>query len=372
MIDETRLHAVAAAFRTGGRTLSIRPFGSGHINDTYVSLVDSATGPRRFVHQRINSDVFRSPTQVMENIERVTTHIRDKLVVEGRNPERRVLTLVPPTREHDGGWFHRMDDGETWRTYRFIEGATALDIAQGPDHAKSVARAFGLFQHQIGDLPGARLHETVPHFADTARRFSDLKEALKSDCLNRALEARSEIDFAGDRARALSLFGELLAARSIPERIVHHDTKINNVLIDDVTGEGVCVIDLDTVMPGTALYDFGDMVRMGASRAAEDERRLDIVGLDLRLFEALVEGYLLETREFLTRTEVDHLVDAARIVTLTIGVRFLTDFLSGDTYFKTSRPQHNLERCRAQFAMVQDMETLTDRMHAIVDRNRRQ
>jgi Ser/Thr protein kinase RdoA (MazF antagonist) len=362
---------MVAGFRVGGKPLSIQPFGSGHINDTYVSLVDTPRGPQRFVHQRINDTVFRSPRQVIQNIERVTNHIRDKLALQGRDPSRRVLALIPTVHPGaDGESVLRSPEGEVWRTYRYIDGATTHDIIRAQDHARSVARAFGPFQKQVGDLPGPRLHETIPHFADTQQRFKSFLAALDADARNRAIEARPEIEFALKREHATSLIGELLAARRIPERIVHNDTKINNVMIDDVTGEGICVIDLDTVMPGTTLYDFGDMVRMGASSAAEDEPNLSIVGLDMRLFESLVEGYLGATREFLTRGEMDHLVDAARIVALTIGVRFLSDFLSGDTYFKTLRPGHNLDRCRTQFAMVRTMEDVADDMHAIVDRYR--
>lgn len=367
MRDPSRLLEIIAGFRVGGRPMSVRPFGSGHINDTYLSLVDTPAGPASFVHQRINAAVFRSPEQVMQNIERITTHIRDKLVVLGEDPSRRVVTVIPATA---GGCLLRTDDGESWRTYRYIEGATSYDVAREPRHARSVARAFGLFQKQVGDLPEPRLHETIPHFADTRRRFDDFLSAVNADPANRAAEADDEIRFATARERSMSLLGELLAARLIPERIVHHDTKINNVMIDDITGEGVCVIDLDTVMPGTALYDFGDMVRLGAASAVEDERDLATVRVDLRLFESLVEGYLSATRQFLTKGEVDHLVDAARIVTLTIGVRFLTDFLTGDTYFKTTRPYQNLERCRTQFAMVRDMESAVDRLQGIVDRHR--
>jgi Ser/Thr protein kinase RdoA (MazF antagonist) len=222
----------------------------------------------------------------------------------------------------------------------------------------------------LADLPGPPLHETIPHFTDTRRRFRTLLDALETDRLDRASGARPEIEFALERKSLAGTFEDLLASGDVPERIVHHDTKINNVLIDDLTGEGICVIDLDTVMPGTVLYDFGHIVRTSAASGAEDERDLSKVGLDLGHFEAIAAGYLSISRQFLTSTELEHLSGAARIATFMVGVRFLADHLAGDTYFRIHREGHNLDRCRTQFRVVAEMEERAERMRAIVERYR--
>ena len=359
---------IVGRFRVGGSRVSIDASGSGHINDTYVSRIRTEQGLVRYVHQRINRTVFRSPEQLMDNIVRVTTHIRAKIRALGGDPERRTLTIVPTI---DGRSYYRSAEGDYWRTYRFVENARTYDTAQGPDHAYSVGRAFAEFQQMLSDLPGPRLHETIAHFGDTRRRFESFVEALEDDPENRAATARAEIRFAEDREELAAPLVDLLRNNTVPERVIHYDTKINNVLIDDRTGQGICVIDLDTVMPGTALYDFGDSIRLGASRRAEDETDLSVVGLDLDLFEALARGYLEVASAFLTEAELEHLAVSSKLVTFAIGLRFLTDHLAGDVYFKTHRKQHNLERCRAQFAMVRDMESKAERMQAIIDRYRR-
>jgi len=361
------LPEIVSRFRTGGEVVSVEPWGSGHIHDTFVSRVETGFGTVRYIHQRINHGIFPSPENVMENITRVTEHIRGKISRAGDDPERRTLTVVPLS---EGGNLYRSPAGDYWRTFLFIENAGTYDLPQGQGHARSVAAAFARFQEMLSDLPGPPLHETIPHFRDTRRRFRSLLEAIEADRLDRAAGTQPEIEFALKREHLAGTLEDLLAARTVPERIVHHDTKINNVLIDDRTGEGICVIDLDTVMPGTTLYDFGNAVRMGAARAAEDERDLSLVGLDTDLFEALVEGYLSEGRRFLTTAEIDHLTGAPRITTFMVGVRFLADHLAGDTYFRIHREGHNLDRCRTQFRMVNDMEEKAERLRAIVERYR--
>jgi Ser/Thr protein kinase RdoA (MazF antagonist) len=350
-------------FRIDGEVVAVARHGAGHIHETYVSDVRTSRGSVRFLHQRINRTVFPSPERVMENIERVTEHLRGKFLDVGENPERRTLTIVPTV---DGRRWLRTPAGDTWRSYRFIEGARTYDVATGPDHVRNVARAFGLFQSMMRDLPGPRLHETIPHFADTRRRFDALLEALDADVSNRAARVRPEIDFALAHEPLASLLVDLAASGRVPERVVHHDTKINNVLIDDETGQGICVIDLDTVMPGTELYDFGDSVRFGSSAAAEDELDLDRVRLDVDWFEHLARGYLEVARDFLEPVEVDHLVPAAAAVTFTAGVRFLTDYLAGDSYFRVQRGDHNLDRCRVQFALLREIEDKFDRLQTII------
>lgn len=354
-------------FRVGGRPISIQASGSGHINDTYVTRVRTERGVVRYVHQRINRTVFPFPEQVMDNIERVTAHLRAKILAAGGDPERRTLTIVPTIDERA---YHVDPAGECWRAYRFVENARSYDTAQGPGHVYQVGRAFAEFQQMLVDLPGPRLHETIPHFGDTRRRFESFVEVLRDDPRHRAAAAGAEISFARDREELASPLVDLVRDGTAPERVIHYDTKINNVLIDDRTGEGLCVIDLDTVMPGTALYDFGDSVRLGAAKTAEDETKLSAVGLDLELFEALARGHLEVASSFLTGAELEHLALSARLVTFAVGLRFLTDYLAGDVYFKTRHEHHNLERCRAQFAMVRDMEAKAERMQAIIERFR--
>ena len=358
---------IASQFEIGGEFLDATAYGSGHINSTYVSRVRQGGRVVRFIHQRINHDIFKSPADLMSNIERVTSHIRAKLISAGPDVSRRVLTVV---RAVDGGSFVKTEAGQYWRTYLFVEGARTYDVIEDPAHVYAAAKAFADFQETLADLPGPRLCETIPDFGNTEKRFDALVEAAGRDSAGRAAGAREQIEFAMARKALVSMFEDLLRADAVPERIIHYDTKINNVLIDDETGEGICVIDLDTVMPGLAMYDFGDAVRMGAATAPEDELDLSKVSIDLAMFDRLSCGYLETARKFLTGIEIDHLAPAARLITFTQGVRFLTDYLAGDVYYKVSRPTHNLDRCRAQFRMVLDMEGKAEQMAEIVARYR--
>jgi hypothetical protein len=297
----------------------------------------------------------------------VTSHARRQIIAAGGDPRRETLTLIPTT---EGKSFYRSPEGECWRTYLFIEGAHTFDQAEDPRLLYAVGKAFGDFQRILSTLPGERLHEIIPNFHHTPRRFAAFLQAVEKDPYNRARSVKAEISFVQQREARTSVIVDMLAQGVIPERVTHNDTKLNNVMIDDRTGEGLCVIDLDTVMPGSALYDFGDAVRLGASTAAEDERDLDKVSLDLDLFDRLTCGYLDAARDFLTPAEVDNLAFSAILITLELGMRFLTDHLNGDVYFKIHRENHNLDRCRTQFKMVADMERQLDRMNAIVNRYR--
>jgi Ser/Thr protein kinase RdoA (MazF antagonist) len=359
-----RVAGIAAGFRLGGDVVSVEPLGSGHIHETWASRVETGDGARRFVHQRINRSVFARPDQLMENIGRVTAHLREKIASEGGDPDRETLTVVPAL---DGASFLTADDGAPWRTFAFIEGTRSYDAPTGPEHAYQAGRAFALFQRRIADLSGPPLHETIPGFGDSHRRFAALLDALAANPLGRADGARAEIEFARGRERLADYLVDLLDDARVPTRIIHFDTKINNVLVDERTGEAVCVIDLDTVMPGTALYDFGDAVRRGAWRAAEDERDVSDIRVDADLFEGLARGYLGIARSFLTAAEIDGLIPAAEAVAHTMGVRFLADHLSGDTYFGVQREGQNLDRCRVQFALVRAIERQSDRLRAILD-----
>jgi Ser/Thr protein kinase RdoA (MazF antagonist) len=365
--DERSVRQVIRCFRIDGELQSVEPWGSGHIHDTYAGRFRTAGGEVRFIHQRINDDVFPRPVEVMENIERVTGHLREKVLAEGGDPERGCLQLVPA---QDGGTCHRDGAGAFWRTYRFIEGAQTYNVVQRPEQVYQAARAFGRFQRRLRDLPGPPLHETIPRFGDSLRRFEAFLEALDADSRDRAVGAGREIDAVLEREELASRLGELQAQGGIPSRIIHYDTKLNNVLLDDETGEGICVIDLDTVMAGTALYDFGDMARLGAAGVREDEPDLSRVGVDLDLFEPMARGYLEVAREFLTTGEIDHLALSVKLITFTMAVRFLTDYLAGDPYFKTRRESHNLDRCRTHLALVRDMESKEAEMEAVIGRHR--
>ena len=351
---------VAQQFQFTGDLIEAVPMTHGHINDTIVVTYRQNGNPVRYVLQRINHHVFKNPVAVMDNIERVTGHIRQKLVAAGiTDIDRRVLTLVP-TRA--GRNYHVTATGDHWRAYFFIEGAHIHDVVETPQQVNQAAREFGLFQKHLADLPAPRLAETIPDFHHTPKRFAALEHAITGDRANRAGLAKPEIDFA---IRHKAMTGHLLAA-GLPERVTHNDTKFNNVMLDDATGEGLCVLDLDTVMPGLALYDFGDMVRTATSPAAEDELDLSKVKMQMPMYEALVTGYLATAGDFLTSAEKANLAFSGKLITFEIGIRFLTDFLEGDHYFKVHRDGHNLDRCRTQFKLVESIEHQEDQMNRLV------
>jgi len=354
---------IVGRFAIAGRFLDAVAYGSGHINTTYVSRIQSGTDVVRYVHQRINHEIFKSPEQVMENIDRVTAHIRAKFVAAGVDPRRGVMTVVPTV---EGNSLHKTPQGEYWRTYTFVEGARTYDVIDNPQHVYEAAKAFANFQQAVADLPAPRLHETIEQFGNAEMRFDALVDAVQRDPVNRAAGMKDEIDFAMARRELASMFEDLRRANAVPERIIHYDTKINNVMIDDESGQGICVIDLDTVMPGVAMYDFGDAVRTGAATAGEDERDLSKVAVNLDTYDHLCRGYLETAREFLTPVEIDHLAPAARLIMFTQGVRFLSDYIAGDVYYKIARPDHNLDRCRTQFHMVADMESKAVQMERTV------
>jgi hypothetical protein len=353
------LRAVTRQFQICGEFLGAAPYGTGHINDTYCAEFSQGGAPVRYILQRINHHVFKTPAALMENVQRVTAHLAAKVAGEP-DFSRRVLTLIPA---RDGRAWLRDADGNYWRTYVFVEKARTYDAIESPMQSFEAAKAFGRFQKLLSDFPAPRLHDTIPDFHHTPRRFERLETAIAADSSNRTRLAGPEIDFAISHKR---ITGQLLDA-GLTERVTHNDCKLNNVMLDDATGEGVCVIDLDTVMPGLALYDFGDMVRTSTSPAKEDERDLSKVKMQFPMFEALVRGYLQTAAEFLTTGERQLLVAAGKIITLEIGIRFLTDFLEGDTYFKVHRENHNLDRCRTQFKLVESIEQQEAEMNRLVE-----
>ena len=359
MMDGSDVSAVARQFEINGEFLHAERYGSGHINDTYRAVFDVGGVQALSILQRINHYVFKNPVALMENIQRVTSHLATQAAADpDRN--RRVLSLVPA---RDGQCWHLDADGNYWRAYRFIDGARTYDAAVSTEQAFQAARAFGQFQQQLADLSAPPLHDTIPDFHNTPKRYAALERAIEADVAGRAILARPEIEFA---LAHQSITGVLLDA-NLPERVTHNDTKFNNVMLDDVTGEGICVIDLDTVMPGLALYDFGDMVRTTTSPTQEDERDLDKIAMQFPMFEALVRGYLSSAGGFLTKEERQYLAFSGKLITFEIGLRFLTDHLSGDTYFKVHRDGHNLDRCRTQFKLIESIEKQEERMCRLVE-----
>lgn len=360
------LRQISEQFQIFGEFVDAEPFGNGHINDSYVATYDQGGARIRYLHQRINHVVFKDPPRLMENFRRVTEHICRGLHEAGIcDRSRRSLSLVP-TRE--GMFYCQEGNGNYWRTCVFIENATTFDVIESPTQAYEAARAFGIFQHQVSDLAGSRLHETIPDFHHTPKRYEALQAAIAADPLNRAATARREIQFAMDRAEICTVLLDLQAEGKIPERITHNDTKLNNVLLDITTGAGLCAIDLDTVMPGLALYDFGDLVRTATSPATEDERDLSKVYMQTDMFNALARGYLSSASDFLNPLEIELLPFSGKLISFTIGLRFLTDYLLGDKYFKIQREGQNLDRCRTQFKLVESIEEQEESCRKYIDK----
>ena len=347
-----------------GDFIDVKPFGTGHINDTFLATYNQGGVTVRYTLQHINTNVFKDPAGLMENVRRVTKHSRRRLIEAGDpEPTRKALSLVPAK---EGGYHLFDDDGLAWRCYVFIEHTHTVDVVDSEKAAFEAARAFARFQALLADMPGGRLNETIPDFHNTPKRYRDFHAALEADKMGRAKEVRREIDFALAQEADAGRLVKLMAAGEMPERATHNDTKINNVLLDDKTGEGICVIDLDTLMPGSALYDFGDMVRSATLNMAEDSKDYLNVVCRADIFEALARGFLAGG-DFLTPVEKANMAFGGMLMTLECGVRFLTDYLDGDHYFKIHRPEHNLDRCRTQFALVQSILDQHDRLQGFAD-----
>ena len=342
----------------------ISPYGEGHINDTVaVRTKDEAGRIRRYIIQQINMNVFPRPDQVMENIAGVTAHLRLKIIAAGGDPNRESLNVIPTK---SGELYYLDADGNYWRAYDFIEDTVTLQQARDPQDFYNSARAFGRFQLLLADYPADTLYETIEHFHDTPVRFATFKRVLEADPKGRRALAQAEVDFLLAHEADYNILVDLLEKGELPLRVTHNDTKLNNVLLDEASGEGICVVDLDTVMPGLAAYDFGDSIRFGASTALEDETDLSKVNFSLELFEAYTKGYLEVAGDALTQNEKNTLVWGAKIITMEIGMRFLTDYIEGDVYFKTAREHHNLDRARTQLKLTADMEANWEEMKAIV------
>lgn len=363
MNNDLDIRAIVAHFCPEEPT-GIKEMTSGNVNLTYRIDYDSTDRSRSLVLQRINTQAFRDPESLMENVRLVTGHIRASLQAQGIDPYRRVLEYLPVLGRDDLLW--REPDGGAWRCYRFVDSVTAYDSIESADLFREAGRGFGGFQTQLADFPADRLSETIPFFHDTPRRYAAFRAAVEADRVGRVAEVAEEIAFLDARAHRMGGIVERLASGELPLRVTHNDTKLNNVLIDDATGRALCVIDLDTVMPGSVLYDFGDAVRYGACTAAEDEPDVSRIGFDLDLFRAFSEGFLSETASRLTPTEIALLPLGVEILTCELVVRFLTDYLDGDRYFKIRYPEHNLVRTRAQLKLLTEIEAARPAMDAVI------
>ena len=363
--DSRSLEDAVYAFGFGPQCSYVKPFGEGHINETYAVYMPGPEGTDvpRYVLQRVNIHVFKNPAQVMENIFSVTEYLREVIRKEGGDLDRETLSYI---KTKSGDTYFEDADGQPWRCLHYVPNSICHQTVEEPQQFYQSARSFGHFLKQLGDYPAEDLYETIPRFHDTVKRFRDFSEAVRKDVKNRAGQCREEIDFALAREADCGVLMNQLQEGILPLRVTHNDTKLNNILFDADTDQGLCIIDLDTIMPGLAANDFGDSIRFGASTAEEDEPDLSKVHFDIHLYELYVKGYLEMAREVLTPAEIDSLPWGARLMTLECGMRFLADYLQGDVYFKTAYPEHNLVRARTQFRLVKEMEEQFDSMYEIL------
>lgn len=359
-----RVPFIYSSYAGLGELRTYAPHGDGHINDTFLLTCRKDGVDSRFILQHINREVFKDPLCVMRNFQKVTRHLRRRLEAEqATDLARKVLTLIPNAR---GESQTIGPDGEVWRLVNYVADTCSHNVVDDERKACEAGRAFGRFQELLSDLPGTELEETIPDFHHTPRRLDALRRAREQDFHGRACEVGRDLEYAFSLGEAVGKVTDGLASGVIPNRITHNDTKLNNVLLDVASGEAVCVIDLDTVMPGSVLYDFGDLIRTATNTGAEDEQNLSRVSVHMGNFEAVALGYLSIAKSFLTPSEVDLLPFSGFLLAYENGIRFLTDYLNGDVYFKIHRDRHNLERCRAQFKLAQSFQTGESRMRRIV------
>lgn len=357
---------VISQFEFPGEVVECVAYGSGHINDTYRLTVKTPGGQEKhFILQRMNKSIFTKPVELMENVQGVTAWLRKKIRKNGGDVERETLNVVS---DKDGNPYYVDSEGEYWRVYLFIEDATSYDMVKDDNDFYQSAVAFGHFQRLLADYPAETLHETIVNFHNTVDRFAKFKAAVEADSEGRATSVQEEIKFVLDREELAHTLCDLQDTGKMPLRVTHNDTKLNNIMIDDETGRAICVIDLDTVMPGLSVNDFGDSIRFGASTGAEDEQDLSKISCDLHLYEVYTKGFIEGCAGALTDIELDMLPMGAILMTFECGMRFLTDYLEGDHYFKIHREGHNLDRCRTQFKLVADMEEKLPQMKAIVEK----
>ena len=362
-MNKAQIFLIAEQFQLNGEPISVTECTTGHINSTYFVDCSSEEGLLRYVLQIVNTSIFKNPDHVMQNILHITEHLENKLIAAGGDSKRGTLHVVKAI---DGHYAYVDEEGQFWRAYEFVEDATCYQSVESEEMFTKVGKAFGNFQRQLADFDASLLYETIPNFHNTEDRLLQLVTAIENNAAKRRDGVRDEISFVLKRKDACSYINERIADGRIPLRVTHNDTKLNNIMIDNETGEGICVIDLDTVMPGSVLADFGDSIRFGASSAAEDETDLDKVYVRLEMFDAFAKGFIEGLDHSLTEEEILSLPMGAYILTLETGIRFLTDYLNGDTYFRTAYAQHNLDRARNQFKLVADMESKMDQMNEII------
>lgn len=359
---------IIETFQFEGALTEMKPFGDGHINNTFRLTFDIGEGnTKRYLLQQMNEDVFKDLSQLMENIYGVTSYLRKKIIENGGDPDRETLNLI---KTKDDNTYYKDSHGKYWRSYAFIEDAFTLNLVEKPEHFYQSGLAFGNFQNLLADYPAHTLHETIEDFHDTRKRLKDFKKAIKEDEMGRVSSVKEEIDFYLAREDEADILMNMLEKDELPLRVTHNDTKLNNVMIDKETEKGLCVIDLDTVMPGLSVNDFGDSIRFGASTAEEDERDLSKVSLSMELFDVYTKGFLEATKDSLTKTELDMLPRGAKMMTYECGMRFLADYIEGDIYYRIKREHHNLDRARTQIKLVKEMEEKWDQMHTTVDKYR--
>ncbi|MBQ3151083.1 MAG: aminoglycoside phosphotransferase family protein [Clostridia bacterium] len=358
-ISDSFVKEILNAYDLPGTYTGHRVLNYGHINDTLVVELDEGDKVTGYILQRINTNVFKNAEELMENIESVTSFLAEKIRNNGGDPDRETLTVF---HTKDGKSYHICENNDCWRIYNYVSHAHSLQFIEDPEDFRKSGEAFGKFQCMLSDYPSETLHETIPDFHNTVSRFSALLTAIEQNLSGRKDNVKEEIEFALQREKDTHILVDLLEKGKLPLRVTHNDTKLNNVMFDDDTGDGICVVDLDTVMPGLSLYDFGDSIRFGANTASEDEKDVSKVSLDLGLYEAYVKGYLGAAGESLTEEEIKYLPFSAKLMTYECGIRFLSDYLNGDTYFHTDYPEHNLVRARTQFALVADIERKYDEM----------
>lgn len=344
---------MTAQFRYEGDFAGFMPINNGIINSTYQLDFNKDGKVNKYVLQKINTNVFKDVDVLMSNIVGVTQYLREQIIARGGDPERETLNFLPAS---DGRYYFFDAEGGAWRSYIMVDDVYTCNIIDSEEVFFNAGKAFGEFQRNLAAYPADTLSETIPNFHNTYSRFLNLKKAIEDDIAGRAASVQAEIEFALAREADTHVLLDLIESGDLPLRVTHNDTKLNNILFDNTTNHGICIIDLDTVMPGLSLYDFGDSIRFGANTASEDEKDLSKVSLSLPLYESYVKGYLSAAKESLTEAEIKYLPFSGKLMTYECGIRFLTDYLNGDTYFKTRYPEHNLDRCHTQFTLVADME----------------
>jgi len=357
---ERNIKKIVSNFRIKGDFVDFEKVTTGHINDSYYIKTNSTDHPGYFL-QWINNYIFKDVDGLMNNITAVTHHLAEKLAA---HPELafKVLEIIPTLQ---GDKYYLQAEGHFWRLYKFIDNSHGYDVVENTDIAYEGGKAFGIFMSLLADLPADRLSETIPDFHNMEKRLGTFYNSLKANPVDRAKDIPTEIEFVKKRSEQMLAIPALIKSGKLPMRITHNDTKFNNILFD-TSNHAMCIVDLDTVMPGSVLFDFGDAIRTGANTAAEDEKDLSKVDINIPIYEAYTQGFIKSTRHTLTQVEIDNLAFSARFMTFIIGLRFLTDFLDGDPYFRTHYPEHNLVRARVQFRLVEQMELNSDKMRDIV------